>query len=73
MARAKFFLDPRPQVIGGLFFIHLVVRIITVTIDPAEANVRLKKNYLDVLPTFDHSKHQHIIEDQYCHLHEVTM
>uniref|UniRef100_A0A8C8ZNA8 Uncharacterized protein n=1 Tax=Prolemur simus TaxID=1328070 RepID=A0A8C8ZNA8_PROSS len=60
-------------VIGGLFFIHLVVHVITVTIDPAEANVRLKKNYLDVLPSFDRSKHQHVIEDQYCHLCEVTV
>uniref|UniRef100_A0A8C8Z7W4 Uncharacterized protein n=1 Tax=Prolemur simus TaxID=1328070 RepID=A0A8C8Z7W4_PROSS len=59
-------------VIGGLFFMHLVVHVITVTIDPAEANVRLKKYYLDVLPSFDRSEQQHIIEDQYCHLGEVT-
>uniref|UniRef100_H0WNY8 Palmitoyltransferase n=1 Tax=Otolemur garnettii TaxID=30611 RepID=H0WNY8_OTOGA len=60
-------------VIGGLFLFHLVTNLIAATIDPAEANVRYKKNYLDLLPTFDRSKHEHVIQNQYCHLCEVTV
>nr|XP_012593142.1 probable palmitoyltransferase ZDHHC11 isoform X2 [Microcebus murinus]XP_012593143.1 probable palmitoyltransferase ZDHHC11 isoform X2 [Microcebus murinus] len=33
----------------------------------------MKKNYLDAVPLFDRTKHQHVIEDQYCHLCEVTV
>ncbi|XP_034854763.1 probable palmitoyltransferase ZDHHC11 isoform X2 [Mirounga leonina] len=58
---------------GGLFFLHFLVHLIAVSIDPAEANVRLKKNYSKPLPTFDRSRHAHVIQNQYCHLCEVTV
>ncbi|XP_026362417.1 palmitoyltransferase ZDHHC11 isoform X2 [Ursus arctos] len=60
-------------VTGGLFSFHFLVHLIAVSIDPAEANVRLKKNYLEPMPTFDRSKHAHVIQKQYCHLCEVTV
>ncbi|XP_073747218.1 uncharacterized protein [Callorhinus ursinus] len=44
-----------------------------VSIDPAEANVQFKKNYSKPMPTFDRSKHAHVIQNQYCHLCEVTV
>lgn len=66
-------LTPLPQVTGGLFSFHFLVHLIAVSIDPAEANVRLKKNYLEPMPTFDRSKHAHVIQKQYCHLCEVTV
>ncbi|MBZ3891972.1 putative palmitoyltransferase ZDHHC11 [Sciurus carolinensis] len=72
-------LPPRPwlpafraQVTGSLFLFHLLVHLIAVTIDPAEVNVRLK-SYAQPVPTFDRSKHAHVIQNQYCHLCEVTV
>ncbi|XP_012669440.1 probable palmitoyltransferase ZDHHC11 [Otolemur garnettii] len=59
--------------IGGLFLFHLVTNLIAATIDPAEATVRYKKNYLDLLPTFDRSKHEHVIQNEYCHLCKVIV
>ncbi|KAM4875419.1 palmitoyltransferase ZDHHC11-like isoform 3-T5 [Thomomys bottae] len=60
-------------VVGSLFLFHLVVHLITITIDPADPNVRLKKSYSQPVPTFDRSKHAHVIQNQYCHLCEVTV
>ncbi|NP_001034431.2 probable palmitoyltransferase ZDHHC11 isoform 1 [Rattus norvegicus] len=60
-------------VMGGVFMFHLVVHLIAITIDPADTNVRLKKDYLEPVPTFDRSKHAHVIQNQYCHLCEVTV
>nr|XP_035934349.1 probable palmitoyltransferase ZDHHC11B isoform X3 [Halichoerus grypus] len=57
---------------GGLFFLHFLVHLIAVSIDPAEASVRFK-NYSKPMPTFDRSKHAHVIQNQYCHLCEVTV
>lgn len=65
-------LTPLPQVNGGLFFLHFLVHLIAVSIDPAEASVRFK-NYSKPMPTFDRSKHAHVIQNQYCHLCEVTV
>ncbi|XP_047412073.1 palmitoyltransferase ZDHHC11-like isoform X2 [Sciurus carolinensis] len=59
-------------VTGSLFLFHLLVHLIAVTIDPAEVNVRLK-SYAQPVPTFDRSKHAHVIQNQYCHLCEVTV
>uniref|UniRef100_A0A667FTX6 Palmitoyltransferase n=1 Tax=Lynx canadensis TaxID=61383 RepID=A0A667FTX6_LYNCA len=59
-------------VTGGLFCFHFVVHLLAISIDPAETNVRLK-NYSEPVPTFDPSKHTHVIENQYCHLCEVTV
>lgn len=61
------------QVMGGVFMFHLVVHLIAITIDPADTNVRLKKDYMKPMPTFDRSKHAHVIQNQYCHLCEVTV
>ncbi|XP_030896985.1 probable palmitoyltransferase ZDHHC11 [Leptonychotes weddellii] len=58
---------------GGLFFLHFLVHLIAVSIDPAEANVRFKKNYSKPVPTFDRSRHAHVIQNQYCHLCEVPV
>ncbi|XP_047584889.1 palmitoyltransferase ZDHHC11-like [Lutra lutra] len=60
-------------VTGGLFFLHFSVHLLAVSIDPAEPNVRRKENYSEPVPTFDRSKHAHVIQDQYCHLCEVTV
>ncbi|XP_062942075.1 palmitoyltransferase ZDHHC11-like [Cynocephalus volans] len=58
---------------GGLHAFYATVHLITVSIDPAEANVRFKKNYSDPLPTLDRSKHAHVIQNQYCHVCKVTV
>ncbi|XP_077630844.1 palmitoyltransferase ZDHHC11-like isoform X3 [Crocuta crocuta] len=59
-------------VTGGLFLFHLVVHLTAVSIDPAEATVRLR-NYAEPLPIFDRTKHAHVIQNQYCHLCQVTV
>lgn len=61
------------QVMGGVFIFHLFVHLVAITIDPADTNVRLKKDYSEPVPTFDRSKHAHVIQNQYCHLCEVTV
>ncbi|XP_070213884.1 probable palmitoyltransferase ZDHHC11B isoform X5 [Bos mutus] len=60
------------SVTGGVFSFHFLVHLIAISIDPAEASVRLK-NYSQPMPTFDRSKHPHVIQNQYCHLCEVTV
>nr|XP_030712358.1 probable palmitoyltransferase ZDHHC11B [Globicephala melas] len=61
------------SVTGGICLFHLLVHLIVLSIDPADANVRLKKNYSRTVPTFDRSKHAHVIQRQYCYLCEVTV
>ncbi|XP_070332526.1 palmitoyltransferase ZDHHC11-like isoform X4 [Odocoileus virginianus] len=60
------------SVTGGIFFFHFLAHLVAISIDPAEASVRLK-NYSQPMPTFDRSKHPHVIQNQYCHLCEVTV
>ncbi|XP_052598847.1 palmitoyltransferase ZDHHC11-like [Peromyscus californicus insignis] len=60
-------------VMGVLSLFHLIVHLIATTIDPADTSVRLKKDYSEPVPTFDRSKHAHVIQNQYCHLCEVTV
>ncbi|XP_010643204.1 probable palmitoyltransferase ZDHHC11 isoform X3 [Fukomys damarensis] len=60
------------SVTAVVFLFHLVVHLSAVTIDPAEANVRLR-NYSKPVPTFDRSQHAHVIQNLYCHLCEVTV
>ncbi|XP_022437022.1 probable palmitoyltransferase ZDHHC11B isoform X1 [Delphinapterus leucas] len=60
------------SVTGGICLFHLLVHLIVLSIDPADANVRLK-NYSRTVPTFDRSKHAHVIQRQYCHLCEVAV
>lgn len=67
---SRVFLDA--QVTGIVFLFHLVVHLTAVTIDPAEADVRLR-NYSKPMPTFDRSQHTHVIQNQYCYLCEVTV
>lgn len=52
---------------GIILLIHIIVHIISITVDPADVAVR-KKNYKGPLPTFDRDKHAHVIENQTCHL-----
>ncbi|XP_069913037.1 probable palmitoyltransferase ZDHHC11B isoform X5 [Oryctolagus cuniculus] len=59
-------------VAGGLFLVHLVAHLTAVSIDPAEPNVRLR-GYLKPPPVFDRSKHDHVIEDLYCHLCQIKV
>ncbi|XP_032134732.1 probable palmitoyltransferase ZDHHC11B [Sapajus apella] len=60
-------------VAGGVFFFHLIFHLIACCIDPADPNVRLKKDYSQPMPIFDRSKHAHVIQNHYCHLCKVTV
>ncbi|KAF4024543.1 hypothetical protein G4228_016295 [Cervus hanglu yarkandensis] len=60
------------SVTGGIFFFHFLAHLVAISIDPAEASVRLK-NYSQPMPTFDRSKHPHVIQNQHCHLCEVPV
>lgn len=58
---------------GITFVLHLFTNIATVTIDPADASVRAKKNYSTPLPLFDRSKQAHVIQDLHCYLCDVKV
>ncbi|XP_012927819.1 probable palmitoyltransferase ZDHHC1 isoform X3 [Heterocephalus glaber] len=60
------------EVIGVVFLFHLVVHLTAVTIDPGEANVRLR-SYSKPVPTFDRSQHAHVIQNLSCHLCELAV
>ncbi|XP_064146488.1 palmitoyltransferase ZDHHC11-like [Loxodonta africana] len=60
------------KVTGGLLLFHLVVLVATITIDPAEPNVR-RKNYRRPRTIFDRSKLLLFTETRYCHLCGVTV
>nr|XP_039324059.1 probable palmitoyltransferase ZDHHC11B [Saimiri boliviensis boliviensis] len=60
-------------VAGGIFLFHLVFHLIACCIDPADPNVRLRKDYSQPMPIFDRSKHAHVIQNHYCHLCKVTV
>ncbi|XP_045438742.1 palmitoyltransferase ZDHHC1 isoform X7 [Pipistrellus kuhlii] len=57
---------------GAIFAGHLVVHLIAVSIDPADANVRVK-SYAGPLPIFNRSQHAHVIEDLHCNLCDVDV
>uniref|UniRef100_A0A8C4R9Q2 Palmitoyltransferase n=1 Tax=Eptatretus burgeri TaxID=7764 RepID=A0A8C4R9Q2_EPTBU len=52
---------------------HAVVHIATISVDPADLNVRIKKSYRNPIPAFDRSKHEHVIENLHCHLCSVDV
>uniref|UniRef100_A0A8C4QQL7 Palmitoyltransferase n=1 Tax=Eptatretus burgeri TaxID=7764 RepID=A0A8C4QQL7_EPTBU len=52
---------------------HAVVHIATISVDPADLNVRIKKSYRNPIPAFDRSKHKHVIENLHCHLCSVDV
>ncbi|XP_075733485.1 uncharacterized protein LOC119176272 isoform X1 [Rhipicephalus microplus] len=52
--------------------VHIVSHILSVSVDPADANVRAK-NTKGPLPQFDRSKHAHVIENQFCYICEVKV
>uniref|UniRef100_A0A3B5N0A0 Palmitoyltransferase n=1 Tax=Xiphophorus couchianus TaxID=32473 RepID=A0A3B5N0A0_9TELE len=69
---------PRPwnamSYISGIsFLLHFFTNIATVTIDPADATVRAKKNYSSPLPLFDKAKQAHVIQDLHCYLCDVNV
>lgn len=57
---------------GFVFIFHIVIHIISVSLNPADVNVRAKASK-GPLPTFDRSKHSHVIENEYCHICEVKV
>ncbi|KAF8774784.1 uncharacterized protein LOC129984616 [Argiope bruennichi] len=57
---------------GCVFIFHIVIHLISVSLNPADRNVRAKVNE-GPLPTFDRSKHSHVIENEYCNICEVKV
>ncbi|CAN7990963.1 unnamed protein product [Ixodes hexagonus] len=52
--------------------VHLTSHAFSITIDPADCNVRAK-NVQGPLPPFDRNKHAHVIENQFCYICEVKV
>ncbi|XP_076971012.1 uncharacterized protein LOC143645689 [Tamandua tetradactyla] len=61
------------KVAGGLFLLHLIIHVAATSIDPAEPSVWHRKSYCRLVPSFNCSKHAHVIENQYCHLCQVNV
>ncbi|XP_056330602.1 palmitoyltransferase ZDHHC11 [Danio aesculapii] len=59
--------------IGSAFVLHLFSHVTAVTIDPADVNVRRRKDYSSPMPTFDNTKHPHVIDNLHCTLCEVDV
>ncbi|XP_015922315.1 palmitoyltransferase ZDHHC1 [Parasteatoda tepidariorum] len=57
---------------GLVFTFHIVIHLISVSLNPADINVRAK-GITGPLPSFDRSKHSHVIENEYCHICEVKV
>lgn len=56
-----------------VFVVHLFAHVAAVTIDPADASVRAKRNYSSPMPLFDRTKQSHVIQDLHCYLCDVTV
>ncbi|EEC11297.1 zinc finger protein, putative, partial [Ixodes scapularis] len=52
--------------------VHFTSHAFSITIDPADSNVRAK-NVQGPLPPFDRNKHAHVIENQFCYICEVKV
>ncbi|XP_057564918.1 palmitoyltransferase ZDHHC11-like isoform X2 [Hippopotamus amphibius kiboko] len=61
------------SVTGGILVFHVFVHLSTISIDPAESNVRLRKIFSEPVSSFDRSKHGGVIQNQYCRLCEVAV
>ncbi|KAM4593416.1 palmitoyltransferase ZDHHC1 isoform 2-T2 [Odontesthes bonariensis] len=57
---------------GIIFVYHLSVHVLAVSVDPSDYSVRTKSNRGPV-PTFDRSKHAHVIENCHCYLCQVDV
>ncbi|XP_017551299.2 palmitoyltransferase ZDHHC11 [Pygocentrus nattereri] len=60
-------------VIGTAFLLHLLTHLAAVTVDPADNNVQLRKDYSSPMPVFDKKKQPHVIHNQHCYLCEVDV
>ncbi|XP_028326901.1 palmitoyltransferase ZDHHC11 isoform X2 [Gouania willdenowi] len=58
---------------GSSFIVHFLAHIAAVTIDPADASVRVKHSYASPMPLFDRTKQQHVIQDLHCYLCDVNV
>ena len=58
------------QISGLLFITHVVATVVTMTIDPAEPEVRKKRSHPHL---FDQTAHDHVIENQHCNICQVNV
>ncbi|XP_050420102.1 uncharacterized protein LOC126833034 [Adelges cooleyi] len=55
-------------VLGSLFFLHVVSHFAALLIDPADPQLRVRRDVLKPVPELDKAKHAHVIENGKCHL-----
>ena len=53
------------QIPALVLIVHVVATVVTMTIDPAELEVRKKRSQPN---RFDRSAHNHVIENNYCNI-----
>lgn len=56
----------------ALFLLHVLTHLTVLLLDPADPEVRARP-VNQVVPEFDRSKHQHVIENGRCHLCNITI
>ncbi|KAG7476238.1 putative palmitoyltransferase ZDHHC11 [Solea senegalensis] len=61
------------SVTGTAFIVHIFAHFAAVTIDPADASVRVKQSYSSPVPSFDRTKQPHVIQDLHCYLCDVNV
>ncbi|XP_062842081.1 palmitoyltransferase ZDHHC11 [Trichomycterus rosablanca] len=60
-------------VMGFMFVLHLLTHLAAVTVDPADYNVRVRKDYSRPMPVFNRKNQPHVIHNQHCYLCEVDV
>ncbi|KAK7083475.1 putative palmitoyltransferase zdhhc1 [Halocaridina rubra] len=63
---------PLAVVTGLIFTVHLLTHAIALAIDPADTQLRARKDRQQV-PEFDRNVHSHVIENGRCHLCNITI
>lgn len=57
--------------VASILTVHLISHLTALLLDPASSQVRKQPDNL-VIPEFDRTKHQHVIENGRCHLCNIT-
>ena len=55
-----------------LYTVHLAAHALSVFVDPADPNLRMKDSKRPV-PKFNRSEHAHVIENGHCHLCDIDI
>jgi len=60
--------------VGFFYLLHLIFLVWATSVNPGDDNsIQRIKDKAKPLPVFDRTVHQHVIENSFCHICEVTV